>query len=113
MLKELLKPEILELIEFRQWTDLRDVLTSWEPAEIADLMLDVEQADRVLLFRSLPRDLSAEVFAYLESDQQDELLHELTNQETREILSQLPPDDRTALLEELPAEATQKLLNLL
>lgn len=113
MLKELLKPEILELIEYRQWTDLRDVLTSWEPAEIADLMLDVEQADRVLLFRSLPRDVSAEVFAYLESDQQDALLHELTNQETREILSQLPPDDRTALLEELPAEATQKLLNLL
>ncbi|MBK9246706.1 MAG: magnesium transporter [Ignavibacteria bacterium] len=113
MLKELLKPEILELIELRQWTDLREVLTSWEPPEIADLMLDVEQADRVLLFRSLPRDISAEVFAYLESDKQDDLLHELTNQETREILSQLPPDDRTALLEELPAEATQKLLTLL
>ncbi|MFN8358718.1 MAG: magnesium transporter [Candidatus Kapaibacterium sp.] len=113
MLKELLKPEILELIELRQWTDLREVLSSWEPAEIADLMLDVEQADRVLLFRTLPRHVSTEVFAYLESDRQDELLHELTNQETRELLSQLPPDDRTALLEELPAEATQKLLNLL
>lgn len=113
MLKELLKPEIKEMIELHQWIDLREVLGSWEPPEIADLMLDVEQSDRVLLFRSLPRQISADVFSYLDSEQQDELLHELTNQETREILSQLSPDDRTTLLEELPAEATQKLLTLL
>lgn len=113
MLKELLKPEIKEMIELHQWSDLREVLGSWEPPEIADLMLDVEQSDRVLLFRSLPRQISADVFSYLDSEQQDELLHELTNQETREILSQLSPDDRTTLLEELPAEATQKLLTLL
>lgn len=113
MLKELLKPEIKELIELHQWSDLREVLGSWEPPEIADLMLDVEESDRVLLFRSLPRQISADVFSYLDSEQQDDLLHELTNQETREILSQLTPDDRTTLLEELPAEATQKLLNLL
>jgi magnesium transporter len=113
MLKELLKPEIQELVELHQWNDLREVLESWEPAEIADLLLDVRQSDRVLLFRTLPRTLSAEVFSYLDSQQQDDLLRELTNQETREILSQLSPDDRTALLEELPAEATQKLLTLL
>ncbi len=113
MLKELLKPEIKELIELHQWSDLREVLGSWEPPEIADLMLDVEESDRVLLFRSLPRQISADVFSYLDSEQQDELLRELTNQETREILAQLTPDDRTTLLEELPAEATQKLLNLL
>lgn len=113
MLKELLKPEIKELIELHLWSDLRLVLETWEPPEIADLMLDVEQSERVFLFRALPRELSADVFSYLDTEEQDDLLHVLTNQETREILSELSPDDRTALLEELPAEATHKLLTLL
>jgi magnesium transporter len=113
MLKELLKPEIQELIETRQWSELREVLTTWPAPEIADLLLDNEKHDRVLLFRSLPRALSTEVFSYLEPDQQDALLGELTDTETREILASLSPDDRTSLLEELPAEITQRLLNLL
>ncbi|MES2764260.1 MAG: magnesium transporter [Bacteroidota bacterium] len=113
MLKELLKPEIQELIESRQWSELREVLATWPAPEIADLLLDNEKHDRVLMFRSLPRALSTEVFSYLEPDQQDALLEELTDAETREILASLSPDDRTSLLEELPAEITQRLLNLL
>lgn len=113
MLKELLKPEIQELIQLHQWADLRDVLQSWSPAEIADLMLDVEKQNRVLLYRALQRDQAYEVFAYLDSEQQTNLLLELTDQETRELLAELNPDDRTELLEELPGNVTRNLLTLL
>lgn len=112
MLKELLLPEIHELIEQREWTLLREVLSSWSPMEIADLMLNVLK-ERVLLYRALPRDLAHEVFAYLEPDQQINLIRELTDSETRELLAALPPDDRTALLSELPADVTNRLLALL
>ena len=43
MLKELLKPEIKELIEKRHWTDLKDGLDSWPEPEIAELLLDIEK----------------------------------------------------------------------
>ena len=113
MLKELLKPDIQDLIAIRNWTALREVLSSWSAPEIADLLLDLEPGDRVLLFKSLDRDLSSELFSYMETDDQDALLEVLTNHETRELLSALSPDDRTTLLEELPAEMTQRLLSLL
>lgn len=113
MLKELLKPEIQELLEKRRWTELRETLAEWSPPEIAELLLDLSKHERVLLFRALPRWLAAEVFSYLEAAQQDALLEELTDQETRELLRRLSPDDRTALLEEMPAAVTRRLLTLL
>jgi magnesium transporter len=113
MLKELLKPEIYELINTRNWTDLREILSSWPPPEIVDLFLDVDKTERVLIFRALPRDIAAEVFSYLDGDQKDAFLMDLTDQETRNLLADLPPDDRTELLEELPAKVTQRLMTLL
>ncbi|MBL7998508.1 MAG: magnesium transporter [Candidatus Kapabacteria bacterium] len=113
MLKELLKPEIKELIDSHQWSDLREVLESWSPAEISDLILDIEKQNRVLLYRTLDRDTAHEVFAYLDPEQQDNLLRDLTDQETRELLSEMSPDDRTLLMEELPAKVTRRLLELL
>lgn len=113
MQKQLLKSEVKQLIQERRWTDLREGLMKWPPAEVAELLLDMDQADSVLLFRSLPRQFAAEVFAELEPHQQDGLLKNLTAQETSQLLADLTPDDRTALFEELPAQVTRRLLDLL
>lgn len=113
MLKELIKPEILELIALRQWNELRLALEEWSAPEIAELLLDVEKSDRVILFRAISRGQQAEVFSYLEADQQDDFLVELTDAESRYLLANLSPDDRTALLEELPSELLQKMMGLL
>jgi magnesium transporter len=113
MLKDLLEPEIVELIEARDWESLRTVLGDWPAPEVADLLLHVRKEDRVLLFRILRRSLAAEVFAHLSAEQEDALLHDLTDEETRRLLGDLPPDDRTNVLEELPGQVTQRLLSLL
>jgi magnesium transporter len=107
------KPEILELIAARDWSALRDALGEWPAPEIAVLLETLRKPDRVLLFRALPRPLARDVFAYLDVDKQDALLHELTDDETRDILANLTPDDRTHLLAELPGQVTQRMLNLL
>lgn len=113
MLKELLKPEIQELIEHRSWTDLKIALSDWPAPEIADLLLDVDKPDRVLIFRALPRSISSEVFSHLAYEQRDSLLYDLTDDETKQLLTDLSPDDRTDVLEELPAKVTTRLLMLL
>ncbi|NLB88295.1 MAG: magnesium transporter [Syntrophomonadaceae bacterium] len=81
--------------------------------DIADFLMELEKPNRVLLFRLLPRPLSSEIFAYLKTDDQNELLKALNDEETRNLLTHLRPDDRTYLFEELPGRMTQKLLNLL
>lgn len=113
MLKELLGPEIEELIKDRNWIVLREALESWPAPELSDLLLSLPKSDRVLFYRSLPRDLAAEVFSHLEVNTQDEFLHDLSDEETRHLLATLTPDDRTHLLEELPGQVTQRMLNLL
>jgi magnesium transporter len=107
------KPEILQLIERHDWAAIRSTIADWPAPELAELLGTLRKPDRVLLFRALPRDTASQVFAYLDLDRQDALLHDLTDDETRHVLASLSPDDRTHLLEELPGQVTQRALNLL
>src|SRR5262245_23613394 len=108
-----MQEEIKDLIHARRWSELKDAISGRVAPEIGGLLATLDPAERMLLFRALPRDRQSEVFAYLEDPQQTELLKNLTNEDARRILAELTPDDRTALLEELPAEVTQRLMTLL
>lgn len=106
-------PEIRELIGKRDWTRLRRLVTRWPVADVAELLMELDKTGRMIFYRSLPRLLAAEVFAYMDSHEQEEFLRDLTDEQARNVVKNLAPDDRTALLSELPAEVTQKLLSLL
>lgn len=113
-----LRGDIANLIRSRQWTRLASPALAWPheelvAPEIVDALLELEPLDRALLFRSLPQEIAAEVFSFLEGDTRDDLLRRLTDAETRRLLAELNPDDRTHLLQELPGRVTQRLLNLL
>lgn len=104
---------IRDLVRRHEARAIHDAIGNWLPQEVAELFPEFTAAERVLLFRSLPRDRAADVFAYLDYDHQISFLHDLNDQETAHLLEDLSPDDRTALLEELPANVTQQLLRLL
>ncbi|TVP42137.1 MAG: magnesium transporter, partial [Gemmatimonadales bacterium] len=72
--------EIRQHIAARNWAQLREVLADMPPADIADLLLDLEKSERVLLFRAIPRDPAADAFSHLDPDQQEELLHDLSDE---------------------------------
>lgn len=93
---------VKELIERKDWVALREALANWPPPEIADLLAGLDKVDRALLFRTLPRRLSAEVFAYMSPGEEDSLLKDLTDEETRRLLAELRPDDRTLFYEAAP-----------
>ncbi len=101
------------LLENRDWKGLRAVLEGMAAPEIADLMVECPKGERSLLFRALPRNRAAQVFALLEPHEEETLLLELTDEEARQVLAELTPDDRTALLEELPDEMVRRLFSLL
>ena len=109
-----LKNRIRELIDEHQWQQLRnEAWEDWLIPDIVDALLGLNKHNRVLAFRLIPREMSAEVFAYLEKEDRNALLKDLTDEETRHLLADLAPDDRTTLFEELPGQVTQRLLNLL
>ena len=113
ILRHLLLPEILDLVEAGRLNEVRDFLSTQPAPEIAELLTALEDKDRVLVFRVLPRHLADDVFSLLELPFQNLLLKNMAQEEVRQVLSGLPPDDRTALFEELPARVTKSLLGLL
>ena len=105
--------EIESLIANNQLKAVSERLSCWAHPEIADLLIRLDKPHQILVYRSLPRQRAADVFAYLEPEWQDSLLTALTDTDTRTLLADLSPDDRTAMLEELPATVTRRLLQLL
>lgn len=113
MIGSLLMPELQDLIEKRDFNRLRDVLCGFAPPDVAEILHDLQPADRAVMLRVLPTTMAAEVFEHMEREAQDEMLRALGQEEVARILNEMKPDDRTAILEELPASATRQLLNLL
>ncbi|HVV01977.1 MAG TPA: magnesium transporter, partial [Verrucomicrobiae bacterium] len=113
MIGNLLEPELLDLIEKRDFAQLREILCHFPAPEVAEIFHDLKPGDEAVLLRILPRQLAAQVFEYLDLNEQEEIVQALGKEHVGQILNDIAPDDRTALLEELPAAVTQKLLNLL
>ncbi len=113
MIGKLIQPEIEQLIEKRNWITLREIFSDLHPSEVADIIADIPEKDRGIVFRILPKDNSAKTFEYLEFDIQEALLKSLGQEEVAEILNEMSPDDRTELLEDLPGPVVKKLIRLL
>lgn len=110
---QLVLPELREMLEERQFEEVKALLSDLYPQDIAHLIDDLEDPHRGLLFRLLPRSLSVEVFEELSADSQVAVLNSLSDQRVAEILDEMSDDDRVELLEEAPPAAVRKLLTLL
>ncbi|MDQ6861831.1 MAG: magnesium transporter [Verrucomicrobiota bacterium] len=113
MVGRLLQPEIQNLIDARNFGALRELFSDWPPADVAEVILDMPEAEQVIIFRVLPHELAADVFEYLDADAQQELLKAMAQEQVVGILNEMAPDDRTALLEEMPSAAARQLIQVL
>ncbi|PYK74018.1 MAG: magnesium transporter [Verrucomicrobia bacterium] len=113
MVGKILIPEIRSLIAARDFAGLRELFSEWPPADVAEVIVDMPEDDRVIIFRVLPAALAADVFEYLDVDAQQSLLHCMAHEQVVAILNEMSPDDRTALLEEMPSVAARQLIQLL
>src|SRR5213594_2079046 len=113
MVGKILEPEIRSVIDARDFTALREIFREWPPADVAEIILDLPEDERVIIFRILPNALAADVFEYLDVEAQQELLHCMAHEQVVSILNEMSPDDRTALLEEMPGAAARQLIQLL
>ena len=113
MVGKILVPEIKSLIDARNFAALREMFREWPPADVAEVILDMDEDDQVIIFRILPSALAADVFEYLDVEAQQKLLRGMAHEQVVGILNEMSPDDRTALLEELPSAAARQLIKLL
>ena len=106
--------EILELVENKQYKQARDELTNHNEVDVAEIIeeilekLGIEKA--ITMFRTLPKNVSVEVFSYLDIDEQLKIIDGITDKEIQFILDELSFDDMIDVLDELPANLVDKIL---
>ena len=102
--------KIEEYFEQKQYRQLRELLLPLEAADIASLCGNLDEERLPLVFRLLPKELAAEVFVELDSDEQDLLIQGFSNTELKEVLEELYLDDTVDIVEEMPANVVKRIL---
>ena len=105
-----MEEEIRELIDSKQYNELRKKLAGLNEADIASAMEELPKEELPRILRLLSKDMAADVFSFLPTDIQQELITMLTDTEAATIINNLMADDAADLMEEMPANVVKRLL---
>ncbi|MBO5998956.1 MAG: magnesium transporter [Lachnospiraceae bacterium] len=103
--------ELQELLEAKQYTKIRQMAEDMNTVDLAALMDEMENEASLRIFRILPKNMAADVFANLEIEDQQYIIQSLTDKEASAIIENLMADDAADLLEEMPANVVKRLLS--
>lgn len=101
---------IFELLENRQYKELKTELENMHPVDIAEMLEEFDEKQVLLIFRLLGKDEAAETFTEMNSDMQEMLINALTDSEIKEVMDEMYLDDTVDVLEEMPANVVDRLL---
>ena len=104
------KKDLKQLLLERNFTELRKELSVMNPVDIAEILLELETEEQLLVFRLLKKDEAADVFSEMNGEEQKDLINGFTDQELTVILEEMDEDDLADVLEEMPASVVERVL---
>ena len=107
---ELLLEQLNEYIKNGEISAMREMLTEMNVVDTALILEELESKPRLHAFRILPKNVSAEVFAYLEPDTQADIVRMINDTELERLLDEMFLDDTVDFLEEVPANVVTRVL---
>ena len=99
-----------ELLASKKYTSIRDVLVTMNPADVAQVLEEVEERSLPLLFRLLPKEQAAETFVEMDPELQEILIKSFSDAELKEVMDELYVDDAVDIVEEMPANVVKRIL---
>ncbi len=101
---------LFELIEQKKFKKVQEILIEMNESDVADFISELEPEKTLVIFRTLPKDLTSDVFAYLDIDKQHELIQSISDKEISRIMEDLSMDDAVDMIEELPANIVKRVM---
>ena len=80
---------VIKLLEQHKFAELKLIMNQMNPTDIASIFDEADKKDVPVLFRLLPKELAAQTFAYLDSDQQEQLILAFSDKEIRDMVDEL------------------------
>ena len=90
--------------------ELRGALSMLNEVDIAEYMEDLDNEKMLMVFRLLPKDIAADVFAYMDADQRQRVIEAMDDNEAMRLVDDMFIDDAVDFLEELPAGVVKRVL---
>lgn len=105
-----MEEKILKLLKQRNFFELKKLLETLNPNDIASLFDDISLEDVLIVFRLLPKETAADTFVELDNDNQEYLIKAFSDEELKDVLDLLFVDDTADLVEEMPANVAKRIL---
>lgn len=88
-------------------------LSKMHPADIADMISDLNASERSSIIEFLDDETAAEVMPELSPEMQVEVLKSLNEEKAADILEEMDPDEAVDVLQDMPKQQTERLLSLM
>ena len=100
------------LLENKNYTEFMRAIDETEPIDIADFISSLPEERQLSVFRMFKKDISADIFAELDSEVQERIISVAKDYEIASMLEELYVDDAVDMLEELPANMVKRILQV-
>ena len=105
--------EVSQLIQQGNLVKIQDELETVHPADIADLLEQLEPDEALILFGLLTDEVASEVLDEIGSPIREELVEKVDDERLADLLDELPMDDAAEFLDDLPEEVSGRLIDLM
>lgn len=107
---EAIQKRLNDLLEKGRHGELRGAMMMLNEVDIAQYMEGLDKEKLLLVFRILPKDISADVFSYMSDEQKQTLIESIGDQEIRALIDDMFLDDAVDFLEEMPSSVVRRVL---
>ena len=105
-----IKGRLDALLSAGKKAELRGALNMLNEVDIAEYLETLDNEKMLVVFRLLPKDISAEVFSYMDNDQRTRIMEAMDDSEAIKLIDDMFIDDAVDFLEELPAGVVKRML---
>ena len=108
--ERLTKERLLRLLMKRQYRELREATSEMHPADVAEILEDLDENNRLVVFRLLKKEVATDAFTYMSDEARNDLVEGFSDKEIVETLEQISLDDAADMLEDMPASVVKRIL---
>ncbi|PNK01390.1 magnesium transporter [Cylindrospermopsis raciborskii S07] len=109
----MLTQDVRNALDVADLNKLKYDLNSLQPVDVGEYISELPEQQRAIAFRLLNKNQAIDVFEYLPTDVQEELINSLHDVQVVHLVEEMSPDERAYLFDELPAGVVKRLLQQL
>ncbi len=102
--------QLEKLLDSHNNAALEKEVAESDPHNVADALIELSEEKILIFFKSLPSDISADVFTCLSQDDKEKVARAFSSEELQKLLEEMSTDNIVDFLDDLPANLVTKVL---